>query len=104
MAAPPDRWTTPRTAPVVKPNANGESCGWVLKGGTEQRVKEFVQKSMRDPSSYKAVDTECKDFGDYIILRHTFKGTNAYGGVIQNWIEVKANKDGEIISVIGQGP
>ena len=59
---------------------------------------------MNDPDSYKHVDTFYNDHGDYLIVKTTFCGKNAFGGVVTNTISAKVDLDGKIIEIISQGP
>jgi hypothetical protein len=59
---------------------------------------------MNDPDSYKHVETVYSDMGDYLVVRTTFRGKNAFGGVVTNWIKAKVDLNGNVISVIEQGP
>lgn len=59
---------------------------------------------MNDPDSYEHVETVQLDKGDYIIVKTTFRGKNAFGGIVKNWVMAKTDLNGNIIEVISQGP
>ena len=59
---------------------------------------------MNDPKSFEHVETTYGDRGDYLVVKTTFRGKNAFGGVVLNWITAKCDLDGDVIEVTGQGP
>lgn len=75
--------------------------GW---DGSHIELTKIIKASMNDPDSYKHVETKYGDKGDYIIVSTTFRGKNAFGGVITNWIMAKCSLDGKVQEIIAQGP
>jgi hypothetical protein len=59
---------------------------------------------MNDPKSYEHVETRYADKGDHLIVKTTFRGKNAFGGVVPNWVIAKTDLDGNVLEVIAQGP
>jgi hypothetical protein len=59
---------------------------------------------MNDPDSYDHVETRYSDKGDHLIVKTTFRGKNAFGGVVKNWVIAKVDLNGNVIEVISQGP
>ena len=59
---------------------------------------------MNDPDSYDHFETVYWDKGDHLIVRTTFRGKNAFGGVVKNWVKAKVDLNGNVIEVIEQGP
>lgn len=75
--------------------------GW---DGSHIELTKIIKKSMNDPDSYEHAETVYWDKGDYLIIRTTFRGKNAFGGVIKNWVKVKADiNTGQITEIIEQG-
>jgi hypothetical protein len=72
--------------------------------GSHRGLTEIIKKSMNDPDSYEHVETIYWDKGDHLIVKTTFRGKNAFGGVVKNWVMAKADLNGNIIEVISQGP
>jgi len=72
--------------------------------GSHNGVTALIKKSMNDPNSYDHVETTYGDKGDYLIVKTTFRGKNAFGGVVKNWVIAKVDLNGNVIEVIGQGP
>jgi len=78
--------------------------GFSVWDGSHRELTKVIKASMNDPKSYKHVDTVYWDQGDYLIIRTTFRGKNAFGGVVVNWVEVKADLDGHVLEIIEWGP
>jgi hypothetical protein len=68
--------------------------------GDHIELKEVIKASMHDPDSYKHVGTVYWDKGDYLIVRTTFRGTNAFGAVVTNSVTAKVSIDGQVLSII----
>ncbi len=75
--------------------------GW---DGSHIELTKLIKKSMNDPDSYKHEETVYWDMGDHIVVRTTFRGKNAFGGVVKNWVKAKADiNSGQVIEIIEQG-
>ena len=72
--------------------------------GSHRGLTEVIKKSMNDPSSYEHEETVYYDKGDHLIVKTTFRGKNAFGGVVKNWVKAKVDLNGNVIEVISQGP
>ncbi len=73
--------------------------------GSHIELTKIIKKSMNDPDSYEHEETVYWDMGDHLVIRTTFRGKNAFGGVVKNWVKAKADiNTGQIIEVIEQGP
>lgn len=59
---------------------------------------------MNDPGSYKHEETAYWDKGDHLIVKTTFRGKTAFGGVVKNWVMAKIDLNGNVIEVVSQGP
>ncbi len=70
--------------------------------GSHKVLTRRIKESMNDPDSYEHVGTTYMDMGNHLIVTTEFRGKNAFGGVVLNWIKVKV--DGNVIEVIAQGP
>jgi uncharacterized protein YaaR (DUF327 family) len=58
---------------------------------------------MHNPDSYEHVQTRVWDMGDHLVVSTTYRGTNAFGGIVKNFIKVKVDIDsGTILQVIDQ--
>jgi hypothetical protein len=58
---------------------------------------------MNNPDSYKHVKTVYWDMGDYLKVETTFRGTNAFGGIVTNSIGAKVDLDGNISEILNAG-
>jgi len=72
--------------------------------GSHKGMTQFIKYSMNNPKSYEHVSTTYWDNGDYLVVRTTFRGTNAFGGVVKNQITAKVDLDGNVLEIIEQGP
>ena len=75
-----------------------------LWDGSHKNLTTLIKESMNDPDSYKHVETVYWDKGDYLIVRTKFRGKNAFGGVVTNYVTAKIDLDGNIMEIISQEP
>lgn len=64
--------------------------------GSHPNLEQLIKESMNDPDSYVHVKTVYWDRGDYLIVRTTFRGKNAFGGVVRNSVTAKVSLDGQV--------
>jgi DNA-directed RNA polymerase subunit RPC12/RpoP len=72
--------------------------------GSHRGLTKLIKASMNDPDSYDHVETVYWDKGDHLVVKTTFRGKNAFGGVVKNWVMAKIDLEGNVIEVISQGP
>lgn len=72
--------------------------------GSHRGLTKHIKEIMNDPDSYDHVETEYWDKGDHLIVKATFRGKNAFGGVVKNWVMARVDLDGNVIAVISQSP
>lgn len=70
--------------------------------GSHIKLSRVIKDSMNDPDSYEHVETKYWDMKDYLIVTTTFRGKNAFGGVVKNTVKAKVSLDGESIEVLEQ--
>jgi hypothetical protein len=58
---------------------------------------------MNDPKSYEHADTKFWDMGDHLVVTTTYRGKNAFGGVVKNWVKAKTDLDGNVLEIIEEG-
>lgn len=75
-----------------------------LWDGSHRNLEKLIKKTMNDPKSYKHVETVYWDKGDHLIIKTTFRGKNVFGGMVINWVTAKVDYDGNVMSIIEQGP
>ena len=74
--------------------------------GSHRNLERYIKKLMNDPSSYDHVETVYWDRGNCLIVKTTFRGKNAFGGVVINSIKAKVDIKcyPTNLSIIGRGP
>ena len=70
--------------------------------GSHRGLTRVIKDSMNDPKSYEHVETRYGDKGDYLIVSTTFRGKNAFGGVVKNTIVAKVDLEGNVIEILSQ--
>ena len=94
--------TAPRTQEEIrKEQIEKNFSAW---DGSHRGLTELIKKSMNDPASYDHVETVYWDKGEHLVVKTTFRGKNAFGGVVKNWVMAKVDLNGNVIEVISQGP
>ena len=68
--------------------------------GSHSGVTELIKKSMNDPNSYEHVKTVYVDRVDHLIVTTTFRGKNAFGGIVQNSVTAKVGLDGNVLEIV----
>jgi len=71
--------------------------------GSHYNLETVIKQSMNDPKSYKHVRTWYWDKGDYLEVTTTFRGKNAFGGIVKNSITAKVTIQGLVSEIISQG-
>lgn len=70
--------------------------------GSHYGLTRVIKEAMNDPSSYEHVITLYEDKGDHLIVQTTFRGKNAFGGVVLNTITAKVLLSGEVVEILSQ--
>jgi hypothetical protein len=68
--------------------------------GSHRKLETIIKASMNDPANYQHVKTVYWDKKDYIMVKTTFRGKNAFNATVTNTITAKVGIDGEIIELI----
>ncbi len=74
--------------------------GFSAWDGSHIKLTSLIKASMNDPKSYEHVKTVYWDEGDYLIVKTDFRGSNAFGATVLNFVKAKVSLDGEIIDII----
>lgn len=97
-----DKPSTPKTQEEIrKEQIEKQFSAW---DGSHPGLTTLIKKTMNDPDSYKHVETVHWDKGDHLVVKTTFRGKNAFGGVVTNWVMAKVDLNGNVIEVLLQGP
>lgn len=70
--------------------------------GSHRNLERVVKKAMNDPDSYEHDETVYWDKGSYLIVKMTYRGKNAFGGTVRNFIKAKVSLDGQILQILDQ--
>jgi hypothetical protein len=70
--------------------------------GSHIKLTRLIKDSMNDPDSYEHVETKYWDMEDHLIVSTTFRGKNAFGGVVKNTVKAKVSLDGESVEIFEQ--
>jgi hypothetical protein len=71
--------------------------GW---DGSHINLTAYIKKSMNDPDSYKHEETVYWDREDHLLVSATFRGKNAFGGLVKNSVTAKVNLDGVVLEIV----
>ncbi len=55
---------------------------------------------MNDPDSYEHDETVYWYRGDHLVVKTTFRGKNAFGGVVRNDVKAKVSLGGQIFQIL----
>lgn len=68
--------------------------------GSHRNLEAFVKESMNDPESYEHNSTNYRQIGqDTIFVMMSFRGKNAFGGVVKQTVTCYTDLDGNLISL-----
>ncbi len=67
--------------------------------GAHINFERYIKRSMNDPNSYEHVETRYWDMGDHLIVSTTYRGKNAFGGIVEVWMKAKVSLDGQILNI-----
>ena len=68
--------------------------------GSHKQLERYIKTIMNDPDSYDHVETVYWDRGDFLIIKTTFRGNNAFGGKVINSIRAKVSLNGEVLEIL----
>ena len=86
------------TAPLTR--AEKISKQFSAWDGSHLNLTKVIKAGMNDPNSFEHANTTYIDEGDYLLVTETFRGTNAFGGVVPNTITAKVDLDGNVIKIV----
>ncbi len=70
--------------------------------GSHRNLERVIKKAMNDPDSYEHDETKYWDRGDHLIVETTYRGKNAFGGVVKNYVKAKISLDGQVLQILDQ--
>lgn len=70
--------------------------------GSHYNLERLIKKAMNDPDSYQHDETVYWDMGDYLVVKTTYRGKNAFGGVVKNFVKAKVSLNGDILAIMDE--
>lgn len=68
--------------------------------GSHRNLVKYVKENMNDPESFDHDKTTYQVYrGDTLLIHMTYRGKNAFGGVVRNGVVAKALIDGQLLEV-----
>lgn len=86
-------------AEVRKKKIEQQFSAW---DGSHNNLERVIKRAMNDPDSYEHDETVYWDMGDHLVVRTTYRGKNAFGGVVRNFVKAKVSLDGDILQILDQ--
>ena len=71
--------------------------------GSPNNLKKAIKDAMNDPESFEHVETKYWDMKDHLVVLTTYRGKNAFGGKVKNWVKAKVDMEGNVLEIIEQG-
>jgi hypothetical protein len=68
--------------------------------GSHIELKRLIKLSMNDPKSFEHVQTRYWEYDTYIIVSTQFRGRNAFGGMVVDYVKAKYSIDGELLEIM----
>jgi len=90
-----------RVAAERKKKIESQFSAW---DGSHRGLDRLIKNTLNDPDSYDHVETVYWDMGKYLVVKTTFRGKNAFGAVVLNWVKAKSDMDGNIIEIMESYP
>jgi len=70
--------------------------------GSHRNLERVIKKAMNDPDSYEHDETVYWDRGDHLVVKTTYRGKNAFGGVVRNFVKAKVSLNGQILQILDE--
>jgi len=68
--------------------------------GSCRGLVKYVKDNMNDPGSFEHVETRYSIQGDCAVLVMKYRGKNAFGGVVTNYVKAKVNSNCEVMEIL----
>jgi hypothetical protein len=94
---------TPESIRAEKDRVRAEKVSKLFDpwNGAPIKLTEHIKgKLMHDPESYKHIETVYEDKVTHVLIKTSFHGKNALGGVVRNSVTAKVDIDGNIVEII----
>lgn len=67
--------------------------------GSHIKLTREIKKGMNDPDSFEHIETRFKDIGNEIVVQESFRGKNAFGGMVINKVIATVDIDGNVLTM-----
>lgn len=67
--------------------------------GSHKELTKRIKSMMNDPSSYDHIETKFWTYREHIDVETKFRGTNAYGAVVQDKVMARVGYEGEVLEI-----
>ena len=67
--------------------------------GSHIKLTREIKKGMNDPESFDHIETRFKDLGNEIVVQESFRGKNAFGGLVINKVIATVDIDGNVLTM-----
>jgi hypothetical protein len=68
--------------------------------GSHLSLTRYIKERMNDPDSFEHDETRYIDKGDHLIIITSFRGKNAFGGVVRSTTMAKVDLDGNVLEIL----
>jgi hypothetical protein len=82
-----------------KKNIDEQFSAW---DGSHRNLERVIKKAMNDPDSYEHAETVYSDREDHLVVKTTYRGKNAFGGVVKNYVKAKVSLEGQILKILDE--
>ncbi len=65
-------------------------------------LQDLVKDNLRDPDSYKHIETTCINMGDYVLVTMKYKAKNGFGGYGIGIVKAKVSWGCEVLGIVEQ--
>ena len=67
--------------------------------GSHIKLTREIKKTMNDPESFDHIETRFKDLGNEIVIHESFRGKNAFGGLVINKVIATVDVEGNVLTM-----
>jgi hypothetical protein len=82
-----------------KENIERQFSAW---DGSHAKLERIIKEAMNDPDSYEHDKTVYWDRGDHLVVQTTYRGKNAFGGTVRNFLKAKVSLSGQVLQILDQ--
>lgn len=72
--------------------------------GSHNGLTRYIKDAMNDPGSYEHAKTVYWDRKDHLVVMTTFRGKNAFGGIVKSSVKAKVDLSGNVLEIVETQP